>query len=136
MTTRPSDRSPEVTVIYDGACGICDALRGAIERRDRAGALRLVPYQTADLDAIAPGLTRNQASRSVILVAPDGTRRQGARAIFETLCRLPGVWRVIGKVGALPPISLAAEPFYRLVARHRARLSRWLGLTACRITFD
>ncbi|NWG76644.1 MAG: DUF393 domain-containing protein, partial [Rubrivivax sp.] len=69
----------------------------------------------------------------VYALRPDGQRWHGARACFETLRRLPGAWRVIGTVGALPPVSLLAGPVYRLVANHRAAISRRLGLAECRI---
>jgi predicted DCC family thiol-disulfide oxidoreductase YuxK len=120
-------------VIYDGECGICNALRRWAEQRDAANRLQFAPNQTADLDALAPGLTREMASRAVYAVRSDGQRWYGARAIFETLRRLKGVWGVVGSVGAVPVISWIAEPFYRVVAFHRARISRWMGLDVCRI---
>lgn len=122
-----------LTVIYDGDCGICNWLRMWAERRDSAGRLHFVPNQTADLDALAPGLTREQASAAAYAVFPDGQRLRGARAIFATLRRVPGLWRWIGIVGALPPLVWLAEPVYRVIAHHRARVSVWLGLAQCRV---
>jgi predicted DCC family thiol-disulfide oxidoreductase YuxK len=118
-------------MIYDGECGICQALRRWAEARDTARRMRFVPNQTADLDTLSPGLTRAMAAQTVIAVRSDGRRWHGARAIFEMLRRLPGIWRLIGVIGALPVIRWLAEPFYRIVAHHRARLSRWVGLAAC-----
>src|SRR5690606_8176590 len=66
-------------------------------------------------------------------VAPDGTRWHGARGLFERAKRLPGLSGWIGRIGALPPPSLLAEPVYRLVARHRMRISRWVGRTRGRL---
>lgn len=120
-------------VLFDGDCGLCQALRRWVEARDAAGRLRLIPYQHADLDAVAPGLIPAMANRAVYALRPDGQCWHGARACFEALRRLPGVWGVIGMVGALPPVSLLAGPIYRLVADHRAAISRRLGLAACRI---
>jgi predicted DCC family thiol-disulfide oxidoreductase YuxK len=122
-----------LTVIFDGDCGVCQALRARAARLDCAGRLHFVPNQAADLETLAPGLTRAEASRALYAVAPDGRRWRGARAFFVTMRHLPGVWRWIGAVGALPPLSLLAEPCYQLIAHHRARVSRWLGLDACRI---
>lgn len=120
-------------LVFDGACGVCTWLADWVGRRDARQRLTIVPYQTADLDALAPGLTREMAARSVYLVTRRGRRYHGARAAFETLKRLPGAWRVAGAIGALPPLSALAQPFYRLVANHRAALSRRLGLTACAV---
>jgi predicted DCC family thiol-disulfide oxidoreductase YuxK len=121
------------TVIFDGDCGICQALRRRVQALDTGGNLRFVPYQTGDLQAAAPGLTRELASRSLIFVRDDGRRFQGARAAFETLRQLPGLWGVIGSIAAFPPLSLLAGPFYRLIARNRGAISRRLGLDVCQI---
>jgi predicted DCC family thiol-disulfide oxidoreductase YuxK len=122
-----------VMVIYDGDCGICNESRAWAEARDRAERLEFVPFQTADLGAISPGLTPEMASRMAYFVRPDGSRHGGARAVFETLKRLPGVWGIIGWIGANPVISGVVEPFYRLFAANRHRVSAWLGLAVCRI---
>jgi predicted DCC family thiol-disulfide oxidoreductase YuxK len=118
----------EWLVIFDGDCGLCQAARRWVQQRDRQGRLRFVAYQVA---CLPPGLTAEQAAQALYLLAPDGRRYRGARAVFETLRNLPGWWGLLGTVGALPPLSLLAEPFYRLVARHRAAVSRRLGLTQC-----
>ena len=74
------------TLIFDGACGVCTAAAEWVGQRGGDGRLRIVPYQTADLDRLSPGLTREMTER---------------------------------------------EPFYRLVAANRGRLSAWLGMTTC-----
>jgi len=122
-----------VTVLFDGDCGVCQKLAQMAADRDPAHRLRFSAFQRADLAALSPGLTRDMAARSVYVVAPDGARWRGARAVFEIMRRLPGVWGWLGRIGALPPVSLLAEPVYRLAAHHRTRLSRWLGLTQCRL---
>lgn len=121
------------TVIYDGECGICSETRLWCEARDRADRMTFVPFQTADLAELSPGLTRAEAARRAILVRPDGVRYGGARAAFEVLKRLPGLWGVIGWLGANPVVSLIVEPFYRVIAANRHRLSARLGLTVCRV---
>jgi predicted DCC family thiol-disulfide oxidoreductase YuxK len=60
-------------------------------------------------------------------------RFQGARAAFETMRRLPGLWGMIGGIGSFPPLSWLAEPVYRLIAHHRGQISRRLGLDICRV---
>jgi predicted DCC family thiol-disulfide oxidoreductase YuxK len=125
--------SRQATVIYDGDCGICTALKLEAERRDKENRLRFVAFQSHDLAQVAPGITREMASKAVYLLRADGRRFQGARALFEAMRRLPGPWGWVGAVGALPPLSLVAEPFYRLVAHNRAALSRRLGLDACEL---
>lgn len=127
------DSIAPLTVVFDGDCGVCQALAQALADRDRHRRLRFTAYQRTDLDALSPGLTREMASCSVYAIAPDGSRWHGARAVFQMVRQLPGVWGWIGRIGALPPVSVLAEPFYQLVARNRMRLSRWFGLTQCRL---
>ena len=93
-----------------------------------------MPFQTADLARIAPGLTVEQAGQTLHLLQPDGRQFVGARAAFETLRRLPGLWGLVGSMGAWPPLSLAAEPFYRLFSRYRATISSRLGLEQCDVS--
>lgn len=91
------------------------------------------PLQTADLQALSPVLTRQKGEEALTFVRAGGTRYSGARAVFETLRRLPGAWGVAGAILATPPLSWLAEPFYRLFARYRGRVSRALGLERCEI---
>jgi len=126
----------ELTVVYDGECGICEALKQRAEALDARGRLRFVAYQGADLDALVPGLTPAEASRAVIAVTPGGRTWAGARAFFKAMEHLPGFWGKIGSVGAVPVVSWLAGPAYRLVAARRGQISRWLGLNQCRIVPD
>lgn len=120
-------------VVYDGACGFCTWAAEWVRQRDRHDRLRFTPYQATDLETLSPGLTPEIAAHSVYLVTRDGRRYHGARAVFETLRRLPGVWGVIGAVGAFPLFSLLAQPFYRLFANNRTYISTRLGLMACAV---
>src|SRR5688572_13542244 len=123
----------QYTVLFDGDCGICSWSRDFAERHDRAGKLRLVPFQLADLDTLSPGLTLADARRMAWFIEPDGTRYGGARCAFEVLKRLDGVWRVIGWLGANAMISTLATPLYWLIANNRHRISARLGMTACAV---
>jgi predicted DCC family thiol-disulfide oxidoreductase YuxK len=118
-------------VLFDGACGVCSAAKDWAHSRDTRGELGFVAYQVADLDRVAPGLTLDGASQALHFVRRDGRRFRGARATFETLKRLPGGWGMAGTILSLPPLSLLAEPFYWLFARHRGAVSQRLGLDRC-----
>jgi predicted DCC family thiol-disulfide oxidoreductase YuxK len=122
-----------VTVLYDGDCGICSWSRDFAASRDSSGLLRLIPFQSADLDALSPGLTSEMASRMAWVVKADGTRFGGARAVFEVLSRLNGAWALIGWLGANPIISAIFTPPYRLMAVQRHRISALLGMNACKL---
>ena len=95
--------------------------------------MEFVPFQTANLERIAPGLTMEMASQTLHFVRSDGRRFRGARATFETLRRLPGVWGILGVTGSFLPLSLLAEPFYRIFASHRGTISQLMGLNRCEV---
>lgn len=118
----------KVTVIFDGECRVCQALKAWAEKREAEGKLQFVAYQNVDFDPLAPGLTREMASGSLYLVDGGGRVYSGARAVFEIAKHLPGVWGVLGRILSLPGISLLAEPFYKLFARHRHQISQRLRL--------
>lgn len=118
-------------IVYDDDCGFCRAVMAWLRRRDREGRLVALPCQSADLEARAPGVTREACEQAVQVVTPAGERLAGARAVFAALARLPGFWGLAGR--ALFPLAPLFEPAYRLVARYRHRISAWLGLDACRL---
>jgi predicted DCC family thiol-disulfide oxidoreductase YuxK len=120
-------------VIYDGDCGVCQASKDWAAGLDATGRLGFSAFQTADLAKVAPGLSPEMASQALHFIRSDGRRFQGARAVFETMQRLPGVWGVLGAILSFPVLSFLAEPFYRLFARYRGHVSRYLGLDRCAI---
>jgi len=122
-----------VWVIYDGGCGICQALKDRAQRLDRHGCLQFTAYQTADLARIAPDISPELARQALYTVRSNGRQDRGARAVFQAMRCLPGIWGMMGTIGVFPPVSLVCEPLYRLVARYRHTLSRWLRLNRCAI---
>ncbi len=121
-------RDGRAIVVYDGSCGVCQAFADAVVRRDRFERLEFLPFQTADLERLSPGLTEAMATSAMYILTERGLRYGGARAVFESLRLLPGPLGALGRVMALAPLSLAAEPFYRLFAANRHRVSGILGI--------
>ena len=111
---------PQVWLFWDGACGLCRRIVAWVERRDRAGRIRAVPYQTAP----RPPMTDELAQRcrtAVHVLMPDGGTLSAGRACLYVLERLG--WTTVARVGRLPPLIWAVELGYWLVARNRG----WLG---------
>lgn len=100
-------------------------------QRNRGRRVAFIAYQLADLPAL--GLTPEQCSDSLYLVAPDGQRWNRARGVFRLLTRLDFPLPLLGWIGLLPPLLWIATPLYRWVARHRTEISLRLGLTACAV---
>lgn len=114
-------------LVYDGDCAFCTRTARWAERRlhDRA-AVR--PWQALDLDAL--GLTEHDVTTAAWWV--DGDRRDaGHRSIGRALVAIGGLWRLLGWLLLLPPVSWIARPVYALIARNRHKMPG--GTDACRL---
>lgn len=119
-------------VLFDGDCGLCTALALRARDRDRAARFRIEPYQNwSDAELAGVGLTRARCAGAMQVVSPRGRRYPGALGVNYFLWHAGGWGRLLALLGALPPLLLVEMGVYALVARHRARLSRRLGLAAC-----
>ena len=107
-------------ILYDADCGFCKWALARILAWDSKRSLRPVPLQSAEADALLPGLDGERRMESWHLVTPDGKVWSGGEA-FEPLSHIVGRARLLGAVAArFPGVSNAA---YRWVARHRT----WFG---------
>jgi predicted DCC family thiol-disulfide oxidoreductase YuxK len=124
---------PALVVLYDRDCGICTASARQLRRWDRRGRLELLPLQ----DAIGPGTDRPDVAEAVagrpLLAAlhvydeATGAIHAGGDAALAIGTALPG-GRVVRALAVLPPFRWAVGLGYRMIARHRRRIGRWLRL--------
>lgn len=115
MTDSAKKRS---VLVFDGDCAFCTSCARLLERI--CPAAEIVPWQTADLDAL--GITAAQAAEAVRWIEADGTVRTGHEAIAATLITTRRPWRIAGRAILLPGVSIVAATTYRLIARNRHRL--------------
>jgi predicted DCC family thiol-disulfide oxidoreductase YuxK len=117
-----------VTVCYDGACSLCQESVSRLQSLDRGRRIRWVAYQ--DLAETDPALARHLSTRdlgsALHVVETDGSIRSGAAGVLRIAEIVPRL-RPFARLGRLPIVNRLVEPMYGLVARHRHRLSRWLG---------
>lgn len=119
----------ELTVLYDADCGVCSHTARMLVRADRRDRLRLVSIQSAHLPDMPP-----RADLMAMLHACDENGRwfRGAAATVEIARRIPIAWplTVYAKLPLAMPIL---DLMYRAFAENRHRISRMLGLKACRV---
>lgn len=121
-------------LLFDGDCGVCSRSAEICRRMDRHGRFRVRPYQSVpDEELRAVGLTPAICSKKVQIVTCSGGVHSGAFAVNYFLWHHPPWSVLVALIYLLPPLLLAELIGYALVARHRHRLSAWLGLSACRI---
>lgn len=113
-------------LLYDGECGLCNALVRFLLRRDVTGRMRFAPLQSAPAQAYlrARGLPTEDFDSLVFV--PDWERAELGGPLLRTdgalaaLAEIGGVWRVVARLRVLP--TWLRDPFYKIVARSRYAL--------------
>ena len=115
--------TPQLTVLYDGACPLCRREIGVY-----SGLRPDTPLCFADVSDAAlplpPGTTREQLLARFHVRRADGELLSGAQAFLALWTVLPG-WRWLARAGQLPGAAWAMERVYRLFLRWRPALQRW-----------
>jgi predicted DCC family thiol-disulfide oxidoreductase YuxK len=128
------DLSERGYLLYDGDCGVCEALAEKARRIDRAQRFSIQPFQgIAEADLEAHHITYRDCERAIQVVTRQGRVYAGAFGVNRFLIHyLP--WSLGVVLMYAVPIFLLFEIIgYRQFAQHRHHVSRWLGLTACAV---
>jgi len=115
------------TIIYDGNCKIC--LRSVDFSVKQVGnsKLKFLPLQDLETNQeFLSGLKADNLVQSVHLISENGEEIKGARAVFEILGDFPGFLGLTGRFINWEPIIKIAEPVYRIFARYRNKISRFI----------
>lgn len=108
-----------VTVIFDGQCGMCTRTVKALKRMDRHDRLMLRPCQSVPEEGWE-GIRPAQCEAAVWTVAEDGAKAQGSDAAMMIAAALMnGRWPMT--FGKLPVVQQVMQVVYRAVARNRRR---------------
>lgn len=107
------------TLVFDGYCGFCTRSVGWLERLDRLGRVRIVPFQAPGVLS-AHGLTAAQCEAAVWAIDVDGRRHRGAGAVNAAAGVALGSWLPL-RVYELPGIRTVQDRVYAWVAANRRR---------------
>ncbi len=120
-------------LLFDGDCGLCNFSAAQAMRMEVRRRWRIIPFQDlSDAELQALGVTRTQCARRLHAVSRSGRAYRGAFAVNFFLWQHP-LWRLLVVLCYAVPLLLVLEIIaYAVIARYRHRLSRWLGLAACR----
>jgi predicted DCC family thiol-disulfide oxidoreductase YuxK len=111
------------TIFYDGGCGLCHWSVRFVLARDRGGAFRFAPLDSAALRSTAPEEVRKALQGTFVVRTFDGRLLTRSAAALHVGRRLGGVWRLLAGVGALIPAAVL-DRGYDTIARNRHRLFR------------
>ncbi len=110
---------PEKPVLFfDGECGLCNGVTRWLLEQDREKRLLFAPLQGLTAKALLPEALRDP--QSVVLLYGDVIHTR-SEAVLRTVSMLGKGWRIL-LVFRVVPQSLR-DGLYRLVARHRAKLT-------------
>lgn len=121
-------------LVYDGDCGVCEALAEWARGLDRGKAYAIRPFQAFDeADLRAHGMSYADCERAIQLLTRSGRVYRGAFGVNRFLIGyFP--WSLVVILLYLVPVLLLLEIVgYRQFAQHRHDVSRWLGLAACKL---
>ena len=118
---RTVDPHRPFTIVYDGACKVCQGLVRRLAQWDRHHVFEIVPSQGAGVRARFPWIPSRSFAQSVQLIRRDGRTRQGAAAIEEIIDNLPK-GKLLTWIFSIPFVRPLAERVYRWFARNRYRL--------------
>jgi predicted DCC family thiol-disulfide oxidoreductase YuxK len=112
----------QLTVIYDGHCGVCTRLANRVARLDTHGVLEIVPSQAAGVRERFPWISANAYDESLQVVRTSDNRTwEGAAAVEEVVRTLRAGW-VVSWLFRIPFARRIAERGYRWFADHRGEL--------------
>jgi len=109
------------TIVYDGACKVCQGLVRRLENWDRKHVFEIIPSQGQGVHVRFPWIPTRAFAQSVQLIRRDGRTWQGAAALEQIIDQLPK-GQLITWVFSIPFVRPLAERFYRWFARNRYRL--------------
>ena len=104
-------------LVFDGDCSFC---RIWIEfwKRLTGEQIEYAPYQ--EVAERFPEVPRENFTRAVQLILPDGEVLSAAHAVFRSLAYVPGYAWMLWAYQNVPGFAVVAEWFYRRVAAHRS----------------
>ena len=124
----------KLTLFYDADCGFCSASVDWITRQAASSNLDLatIPYQDPSGPAKFPGIDWEHNDRGVQTLDERGVVKRDSSALATCLKAMPA-WNWLGTIMDLPILRLFIHLGYKVVAKNRRHISRWLGMTQCKI---
>ena len=111
-----------ITIVYDGACGLCTRTKDWIERQESLVGISLIASQSSEARRRFPQLRTEELA----VVANTGEVWLGERAWIVCLWALTGYRELAFRMTSPLLLPMAREAF-AAVSKNRSALSRMLG---------
>jgi len=113
----------ELTVLFDGHCGLCRASVNRLKRLDRCSRIEVLDLHDPSAQSRFPQINREEAMRWMQAVDPRGRIYSGVDAWARIGLTLPG-WKLIAWLLLVPGVHFIARKIYEWVARNRYRWNK------------
>jgi len=113
----------ELTILYDGACGLCRASIARLRRLDPRGLVETLDLHDVSVPTRFPQVNPAEAMRLMQGVDTQGRVYSGVDAWARAGQALPG-WKLIAWALLVPGVHFIAQSVYAWVARNRYRWNR------------
>jgi predicted DCC family thiol-disulfide oxidoreductase YuxK len=123
---------PALTLYYDGTCPLCRAEIDYLRHKDREGQLDFVDITTAKDDLESLGLSCERAMQLMQGRLQNGEVIEGV-PVFAAAYRLVG-FQALAWILSRACLQGLLGHLYATFAKHRHRISRWLGPFALKIS--
>ena len=111
-----------IIILFDGGCVLCSGFARFLIARDRRGAFRLLPLQSADAarECARIGRPVNPPSPPDSIIVLDGDRAlERSDAILAIAAAMPPPWSLLRALRVIP--RRLRDALYRFIARVRPR---------------
>lgn len=120
--------TPALTLYFDGRCSFCVAEMRRLRLWNHAGHLQFIDIAQPGFDPAPLGVDMAALNRELHSLTGDGRVLVGIDSMLAAYTLVDRGWLVFPlRIRMLRPLLSGS---YRLFARHRYRLSRWLRIQA------
>lgn len=123
MPNHKDSTKQQVVCFHDGECPLCRIEINAMQKLDKAKAVKWVDINTGKAALEAAGITYKQAMERIHVVDEHGTMQTGVAGFIEVWKRLPYYRRLAWAVERIPFLLPLLEFCYQLFARYRLPLT-------------
>lgn len=118
--------TPKPVLLYDGGCGLCNAVMRFMLRHDRCGVLLFAPLQGTTGQAFLRAHGLNAEDFESLVFVADITKTdtawfQRTAGVLRAMAELGGGWRRLARMLAVVPAP-CGDLIYKTVARMRRRV--------------
>ncbi|MBN1996498.1 DUF393 domain-containing protein [candidate division KSB1 bacterium] len=118
---KTTEQKNTTTVIYDGACDLCQGGVRWLKRRALHGRFNFIACQSLDHHRF-PQINKKECMQAIVVILPDGRTFSGAHTLPYLLVHLKG-WRYIAALLRIWPLTVFTPLVYTWIAKNRYRLS-------------